>query len=247
VFGSFHLTHQTSDQPHRKSNIHSFVIPQHEQATPKEVRFYLLEDHKNWRVPERRVAKFVKRFRRAPGSAADDDDMSTMSAISVASSVVSQKAKSVVKGVGNILHLRSRSKNKLEKESTRDHPPVVSLLGAISLHDDGVSEVHEDDPLDSLLFASPAAPPNSFASPFISSPVLPPKENIKETQPDDSEAATEFVTALESVVEEAEVEAEVKGRSLVFADGNDGLVFEDDNDGKKQGGLCEPCEGCNIL
>jgi hypothetical protein len=92
------------------SFIHSFVISQHEQATPKEVRVYLLEVHKNWRVPERRVAKFVKRLKRASGSAADDDDMSTMSAMSVASSV-SQRAKSAVKGVGNILHLRSRSKN----------------------------------------------------------------------------------------------------------------------------------------
>jgi hypothetical protein len=74
--------------------------------------------------------------------------------------------------------------------------------------------------------------------------VLPQKEKIKETQPDDSEAATEFVTALASVVEEAE---EVKGRALAFADDDDGLAFEDENDGKKQGGLCEPCEGCNIL
>ena len=240
------MTHQKSNQPHRKSNIHSFVILQHEQATPKEVRVYLLEEQKNWRVPERRVAKFVKRFRRAHGSAADDDDMSTMSAMSVASSVVSQRAKSVAKGVGNILHLRTRSKNKLEKESTRDHPPVVSLLGATSLHDDGVSEVHEDDPLDSLLFASPAPRPNSVASPLFSRPVLPHKENIKETHPDGSEAATDFVTALESVVEEAGG-VEVKGRALAFADDNDGLAFEDDNDGKKQGGLCEPCEGCNIL
>jgi hypothetical protein len=168
-----------------------------------------------------------------------------MSAMSVASSVVSQRAKSAVKGVGNILHLRTRSKSKLEKESTRDHPPVVSLLGATSLHDDGVSEVHEDDPLDSLLIASPATRHNTVAPRFFSRPVIPSKENIKETQPDDSEAATEFVTALESVVEEAE--SEVKGRSLVFADDDDGLAFADDNDGKKQGGLCEPCEGCNIL
>jgi hypothetical protein len=172
--------------------------------------------------------------------------MSTMSAMSVASSVVSQRAKSTVKGIGNILHLRSRSKNKLEKESTRDHPPVVSLLGATSLHDDGVSEVHEDDPLDSLLFATPPPLTNRVGSPVFASPVFPSKEIIKETQPDDSEAATEFVTALESVVEEGE-EAEARGRGLAFADDDDGLLFEDNNDGKKQGGLCEPCEGCNIL
>jgi hypothetical protein len=204
-----------------------------------------LEEHNNWRVPERRVAKFVKRFRRAPGDgAADDDDMSTMSAISTASSVVSQRARSVVKGVGNILHLR-RPKNKLDKESTRDHPAVVSLLGDISPHDDGVSEVHEDDPLDSLLFASPVPPNHPAGSPIFSpSPLLPPKkEKMKETQPDDSEA----VTALESVVEEAEAEAELKGRALAFADDEDGLVYADENDGKKQGGLCEPCEGCIIL
>jgi hypothetical protein len=204
-----------------------------------------LEEHKNWRVPERRVAKFVKRFRRAPGAAGDDDDMSTMSAMSTASSVVSQRARSVVKGVGNILHLRSRmTKNKLDKESTRDHPAVVSLLGDISPHDDGVSEVHEDDPLDSLLFASPVPPNHPAGSPIFSpSPVKGPKEKIKETQPDDSEA----VTALESVVEEAETEAELKGRALAFADDEDGLVYADENDGKKQGGLCEPCEGCSIL
>lgn len=160
--------------------------------------------------------------------------------------MVSQRAKSAVKGVGNILHLRTRSRNKLDKESTLDHPAVVSLLGEISPHDDGVSEVHEDDPLDSLLFASPVPPNNPFGSPIFASPVLPPMENIKETQPDDSEAATDFVTALESVVEEAE-EEELKGRSLAFADDEDGLVFVDDNDGKKEGGLCEPCEGCSIL
>lgn len=246
MFVSSHLAHHISNLLECLTFIHSFVISQYEKATPAQVRVHLLEEHKQWKVPERRVAKFVKRFRRAPGSAAgnDDDDMSMMS---VASSV-SQRAKSAVKGVRNILHLRTRSKNKGDKESAGDHPPVPNLLDAMSPHDDGVSEVHEDDPLDSLLFSSPMV----LSKETLKASAL--KENIKESQTDDSEAATAFVTALESVGEEAE--AEVNGRSLAFADDddglaftddNDGLAFTDDNDGKKEGGFCEPCEGCNIL
>jgi hypothetical protein len=223
VLGPSVLTHHTFGM----SNIHSFFVSQYEHAKPAQVHVYLLEEHKHWKVPERRVVKFVKRHRRAPGSAAGhhDDDMSTMSTMSMSS--VSQRAKSVAKGVGNILHLRTRSKNKGDK----DHPPVFSLLGA--LKDDGVSEVHEDDPLDSLLFSSP-----------IKQAQLNDSQVAVEFVTDDSQAPTEFVTALEPV---EEAETEVKGRNLAFADDNDGLAFADDNDGKKEGGLCAPCEGCNIL
>jgi hypothetical protein len=161
----------------------------------------------------------------------------------------------MAKGVGRILHIGSRPKNKVGKETA---PPVSSLLGEMSANDDGVSEVHEDDPLDPMFFV--LTPKKDVKQKSLS----PPKEGIQEAQPDDSEAPTEFVTAMESVDEEEEAElkgrllaftddndgsaeVEVKGRALTFADVDDGLAFTDENDGKKEGGLCTPCEGCNIL
>jgi hypothetical protein len=237
----------------------SSFISQYEHAKPAQVRIHLLEEHKHWKVPERRVAKFVKRQKRAPGTAVDDES-AAMSTMSTASSVsrVSQRAKSMAKGVGRILHIGGRSKNKGGEESA---PPVSSLLGEMSPSDDGVSEVHEDDPLDPMFFSSPVLTPTPMKD---IKQALSPKEEIKEAQPDDSEAPTEFVTALESVEEAAEAEvkgrslsfadenddladAEVKGLALAFADVDDGLAFTDENDGKKEGGLCQPCEGCNIL
>jgi hypothetical protein len=201
--------------------IYSFIaISQYEHANPELVHFYLLKDHTHWKVPERRVAKFVKKQRKAAdgtaaGTAGDQDDASEMS-VATASSV-SKRYKSIAKGVGRLLHIGSRSKKKDDKESALDHPPVVSLLGqARSL--DCVSEVHEDDPLDPLLLPSPV---HIF------------KDDTKE-ESDDNE---DFMTAVQEEVKE-DGKGEVKGRAL---------VFEDDNDGKKQGGICEPCEGCNIL
>jgi len=69
-----------------------YRIFQNESATPKEVRAVLLKDHRTWKVPERRVAKFVKRQKKR-GSGVDDIDDSESTA-----STMTQRTKDIFKG-----------------------------------------------------------------------------------------------------------------------------------------------------
>jgi len=163
-------------------------ILQDGNATPKTVRLRLLKEHEYWKMPERRVGKFVKRQKKASKTEfiADDDDVSVVSS-------VSRRAKSVAKGVGRMFGRNSKRKAKESAPATL--PVPASLLGTITTE---VADPHDDDPLDSLL--------------------------------------TPFKEKSSTVFEEEGVETEARA-----------LIFEDDNDGKKQGGFCQPCEGCAIL
>lgn len=127
-----------------------------------------------------------------------DDNASVISS-------VSRRARGVAKGMGKRLHIgRFKKPKAVDMESPLENvtitttapPGVPSFLGAMAQEQVDVTELHDEDPLDSM-----------------------------------SKGESKMATA-------SEVETSAKARDLAYVD---------DNDGKKNGAFCQPCEGCLIL
>ena len=184
---------------------------QNEDADTKTVRVFLMLRHEDWRVPERRVRKFVKRHRNQLGFDNVDDDASTFSNSSSVMESVALRAKA----------LRSPNRKngeKVDAAGSNAHPR--SLVVAIEEKRDPAltSPLHNEDEATSVV--------------AVGSPSSKSVANVDDSKADVSGAihATSDLGVATKGTDETEL-----------------LLYNDDNDGKKQGSFCQACVGCNIL
>jgi hypothetical protein len=140
-------------------------------------------NHKSWKVPERRVSKFVKRQKRASVRTPDDgnDDESLVSSVSGS---LAQRTRGVVKGAGRGIRsifkspVRSSKSNsskkglEIETPQPAESAPVQSLLGPVAL-----DSIDEDD--DILPVPVPEVQPDE-AAPGLGSVAVDAVERIDE-------------------------------------------------------------------
>jgi len=146
----------------------------------KDVRKLILEENLTWKVPERRVVKFMKQYKK--GVLRETDDSCTNHSSSSRSSLAHRMAKGTSKRLKRLIGIKSTT-------SQLSAPNTVIL------------------------------PPLKLDSPKATDDVLP------------------TMTA-DQIARSGGLPEKTYNRSLAYAD---------DNDGKKEKRLCEPCEGCLIL
>jgi hypothetical protein len=100
-----------------------------------------LKNHKDWKIPERRLAKYVKRQKQSTGLDPADDDVSLASNSSILRTrkAVTGAAKSAGRGIRRIFG-RSPKKVKDDATAESDSPPRMisttpALLPALSTED----------------------------------------------------------------------------------------------------------------
>lgn len=215
-----------------------------EPPSAKDVQKVLCKENPTWKIPERRVAKFLKKQHKEhtdqPQSSEHDVDDHSMSSTSSAASKLRRLSKMTGGSVKNIVtgkkgvsgFFRRKKKGSSEEPSeeiTIESPPSAEQDSNLLPPMD--ADENEED-------ISPMASPKSVpqATEEVPAPAAEDKEEEQQTQ----------------VVEEGsdgkEVEAEEKAKDATIEDtvvrerGN--IIYEDDNDGKKEEG---PCAGCVIL
>lgn len=232
-------------------------LREHKNPDDKEVRAFIMKEHRTWRVPERRVRKFVKRQTHASntpvtsrGSTGGGDEDSVVS-----SSSVSRRVKGIVKGAGRLFG-RKKAQGELDNIPIMEiQTTMPKLLSPIT---------HEESTEEELLL--PPTPVSKTQNPESG------KDDLTETEATDAEAtvaevmdakvtnaeATEeyevtdqmFNTRAveESLInkDEATEKHEVTDREVNLSAVDESLIYKDDNDGKKDR-PCAPCEGCIIM
>ena len=167
-----------------------------------------MKHHRNWRLPERRVAKFVKRQQLSvmPWEQTDDEvsRSSSVSSMKRAKSAMSSAMKGTSKGLRKVLTFgRSGGQKEADDLSTSE-----------TLSTTPPSEITAD------LSIQPA----------VSYDELDGKKRLQFFTPTNAGTGGETF--------------KVTGIAKRTASGD---PYVDDNDGKRDSSLCQPCEGCVIL
>jgi hypothetical protein len=185
--------------------------------------------HKTWRLPERRVRKLVRQHYNADwdhsttSSCVGDDDESVVSTMSsVGGRSIGNRARGVVKRVGKAF--RPQHPEQLQESPRPSDKKEPDSPDTPRTFDTGTTK-------ETIALKTP---PTTFTYKDSSEDAASPKDVpfLPEATTRAQDVGSNAIPYYDPIVVELE-------------DGS--VIYNDDNDGKKQGGLCEPCEGCNIL
>jgi hypothetical protein len=211
----------------------------HSHDDTKKVRDHILRRHPTWKIPERRVKKFVKKQQLQQFNQSSDphpDDDQSVSSVTrrvkgmVRKILVFRKTPPTPTKIGNTNHNHNKpasSPSSSSANSTADYSEAP------------IQEIHAT----SLLPASSASDA-SGTDDELEAP-SPERKSTKSVEGDDDDDDDDDEQPAVEVVDEDEAadRQQQEGKALPL---DEMMVYKDDNDGKK-GGCCAPCEGCIMM
>lgn len=208
---------------------------QNKNPDVKDVRAFLMKENRSWRVPERRVQKFVKRQTHPSSNttattSTEDDDVKSISS-------VKGRVKGMLKGAGRIFGSAKAKKSAVEAV------PVFEIRTTMPLLPPMIDIERTESTEEELLPPTPTPERTKSTKEKLLPPTSTPErtKNTKEilTPPAPTPDATLGTEVTKTEVSEID---EITHRELP----DESLIYKDDNDGKKDR-PCAPCEGCIVM